>query len=247
MGRGGHRPVAAGVRLWRRHGGARLTLRIGPFSGQPSELLKVILVVFLAGYLAENRQLLVRGQHQRVGPLRLPPLPYLLPMLAMWGIALAIVIVQSDLGAALLFFLVFLGLLYVATRRASYVVLGMGLFVLGGFVLYELVPRVQERIDIWLNPWADPQGAGYQIIRALYAYGRGGILGTGLGAGLAAGRRRSRRFRRSTPTSSLPASPRSWACSVRWPCSASTWSSPSAASASPRSRPTTSGHCWRPA
>ncbi len=164
-------------------GGARLTLRIGPVSGQPSELLKVILVVFLAGYLAENRKLLTEA-NTKVGPLRLPPLPYLLPMLAMWGIALAIVIIQSDLGAALLYFLVFLGLLYVATRRISYVVLGMGMFIAGGFVLYELVPRVQERIDIWLNPWADAQGAGYQIIRGLYAYGRGGVLGTGIGAGL---------------------------------------------------------------
>ncbi len=164
-------------------GGARLTLHVGPFSGQPSELLKVILVVFLAGYLAENRKLLAEGS-TKFGPVRLPPLPYLLPMLAMWGIALAIVIIQSDLGAALLYFLVFLGLLYVATRRLSYVVLGMGLFLAGGFVLYELVPRVQERIDIWLNPWSDPQGAGYQVIRGLYAYGRGGILGTGIGAGL---------------------------------------------------------------
>lgn len=164
-------------------GGARLTLRIGPISGQPSELLKVILVVFLAGYLAENRRALSEAS-TRIGPLRLPPIPYLLPMLAMWGIALAIVIIQSDLGAALLYFLVFLGLLYVATRRISYVVLGMGLFLVGGFVLYELVPRVQERIDIWINPWADAQGAGYQIIRGLYAYGRGGILGTGIGAGL---------------------------------------------------------------
>jgi cell division protein FtsW len=72
----------------------------------------------------------------------------------------------------------------VATRRASYVVFGIGLFLVGGAVLYFLFPHVQERIDIWINPFADPQGAGYQIIRALYAYGRGGILGTGLGAGL---------------------------------------------------------------
>jgi cell division protein FtsW (lipid II flippase) len=164
-------------------GGARLTLRIGPLAGQPSELLKVILVVFLAGYLAENRALLATSS-MRLGPLRLPPLAYLAPMLAMWGIALAIVVVQSDLGAALLYFLVFLALLYVATRRVSYVVLGLGLFAAGSAVLYEAVGRVQERVDIWLNPFADPQGAGYQVIRALYAYGRGGILGTGLGAGL---------------------------------------------------------------
>jgi cell division protein FtsW (lipid II flippase) len=164
-------------------GGARLSLRIGPFTGQPSELLKVILVVFLAGYLAENRGLLAMGS-TRIGPLKLPPLPYLAPMLAMWGIALAIVIVQRDLGAALLYFLVFLSLLYVATRRASYVVFGLALFFAGGAVLYQLFPHVQDRIDIWIDPFADPQGAGYQIIRALYAYGRGGIVGTGLGAGL---------------------------------------------------------------
>jgi cell division protein FtsW (lipid II flippase) len=164
-------------------GGARLTLRIGPFGGQPSELLKVILVVFLAGYLAENRSLLAQSS-TRIGPLSLPPLPYLAPMLAMWGIALAIVIVQRDLGAALLYFVVFLALLYVATRRVSYVVLGLALFVAGGAVLYLLFPHVQDRINIWIDPFVDPQGAGYQIIRAMYAYGRGGILGTGLGAGL---------------------------------------------------------------
>jgi cell division protein FtsW (lipid II flippase) len=164
-------------------GGARLSLRIGPVSGQPSELLKVILVVFLAGYLAENRTLLV-ATNTRLGPLKLPPLPFLLPMLAMWSIALAIVIVQRDLGAALLFFLVFLAMVYAATRRASYVVLGLLLFVIGSAVLYVLFDTVRVRINIWINPFADPLGAGYQIVRALYAFGRGGVLGTGLGAGL---------------------------------------------------------------
>jgi cell division protein FtsW (lipid II flippase) len=163
--------------------GARLTLTIGPISGQPSELLKVILVVFLAGYLAENRGLLA-ATSTRVGPLKLPPLPYLLPMLAMWSLALAIVIVQRDLGAALLYFLVFLALLYVATRRVSFVVIGLLLFIAGGAVLYQIYPHVQERINVWVDPFSDPLGSGYQIIRALYAYGRGGILGTGLGAGL---------------------------------------------------------------
>jgi cell division protein FtsW (lipid II flippase) len=164
-------------------GGQRLTLRLGPLAGQPSELLKVILVIFLAGYLAENRALLTMAS-TRLGPINLPPLPYLLPMVAMWGLALAIVVVQRDLGAALLFFLVFLALVYVATQRLSYVVLGMLLFVAGGLVIYELFPHFRVRVDIWLDPWADPLGAGYQIIRALYAFGRGGVLGTGLGAGL---------------------------------------------------------------
>ncbi len=163
--------------------GARLSLSIGPVSGQPSELLKVILVVFLAGYLSENRALLA-DESTRIGPITLPPLPYLAPMVAMWAIALGIVVVQRDLGAALLFFAVFLGLLYVATGRPSYVVGGLLLFVAGAFVLYNLFGHVHARVDNWLDPWADPQDAGFQVVQALYAFGRGGILGVGLGAGL---------------------------------------------------------------
>ena len=163
--------------------GARLTLSIGPVSGQPSELLKVILVVFLAAYLSENRSLLA-DESTRLGPLRLPPIPYLAPMVAMWAIALGIVVVQRDLGAALLFFAVFLALLYVATGRASYVVLGLVLFVAGSWVLYELFAHVQVRVNNWLNPFGDPLGSGFQTVQALYAFARGGLLGVGLGAGL---------------------------------------------------------------
>ena len=139
--------------------GARLSIRLGPLSGQPSELLKVILVVFLAAYLADNRPLLARAS-LRLGPIPLPPLPYLLPMLAMWGIALALVIVQRDLGAALLLFSVFLALLYIATRRGSYVVVGVVLFVVGAALLYSQLGHVRTRVDIWLDPWADPLGCG---------------------------------------------------------------------------------------
>ena len=163
--------------------GARLSLSIGPVSGQPSELLKVILVVFLAAYLSENRSLLAE-ESTRLGPLRLPPLPYLAPMGAMWAIALGIVVVQRDLGAALLFFAVFLALLYVATGRVSYVAGGLVLFLAGSFVLYNLFGHVHQRVDNWLDPWADPSGAGFQTVQALYALGRGGLLGVGLGAGL---------------------------------------------------------------
>ena len=163
--------------------GARLSLSIGPVSGQPSELLKVILVVFLAGYLSENRPLLVE-ESTKVGPFRLPPLPYLAPMVAMWAIALGIVIVQRDLGAALLFFAVFLLLLYVSTARWSYVILGLVAFVIGAAFLYFLFGHVRTRIDIWLDPFADPSGAGYQVVQALHAFARGGLIGTGWGAGL---------------------------------------------------------------
>ena len=163
--------------------GARLTLRIGPVSGQPSELLKVILVVFLAGYLSENRPLLME-QDTRIGPIRLPPLPYLAPMVVMWAIALGIVVIERDLGAALLFFAVFLLLVYVGTGRASAVVLGVLLFIVGAFVMYQLVDHVRTRVDIWLDPFADASGAGYQVVQALHAFARGGIVGTGLGGGL---------------------------------------------------------------
>jgi cell division protein FtsW (lipid II flippase) len=163
--------------------GQRLTLQLGPFAGQPTELLKVILVVFLAGYLSENRALLVE-QDTRLGPLRLPPLPYLAPMVAMWAIALVIVVVQRDLGAALLFFGVFLALLYVATGRMSLVIIGLVLLLLGSALMAMMVDRVRTRVDVWIDPFADPLGTGYQVVQALHAFARGGLLGVGLGAGL---------------------------------------------------------------
>ena len=163
--------------------GALLTIQIGPLSGQPTELIKVILVIFLAGYLSEFRPLLVETS-MRLGPLRLPPLPYLLPMLAMWAMALGIVVIQRDLGAALLFFAVFLALVYIATARASYVVVGLILFAAGSVVAYQLFSTVRDRVDIWIDPFVDASGKGYQVVQSLYAFARGGIIGTGLGAGL---------------------------------------------------------------
>jgi cell division protein FtsW (lipid II flippase) len=163
--------------------GARLGIAIGPLTAQPSELLKVILVVFLAGYLSENQSLLAE-ESTRLGPIRLPPLPYLAPMVAMWAMALGIVVVERDLGAALLFFLVFLLLLYVATARASYVVLGLIAAAIGGVLVYLLLGYVRTRVDVWIDPFADAQGAGYQVVQALHAFARGGLIGTGLGGGL---------------------------------------------------------------
>ena len=163
--------------------GQRLTIQLGPLSGQPTELLKVILVVFLAGYLSENRALLVE-QDTRVGPLRLPPVPYLAPMVAMWAIALVIVVIQKDLGAALLFFGVFLAMLYIATGRISLVIIGLILFVIGSALMAVLIDHVRTRVDVWIDPFADPLGAGYQVVQALHAFARGGLLGVGLGGGL---------------------------------------------------------------
>ena len=164
--------------------GSRLTLDLGPVSGQPSELLKVILVVFFAAYLAENRVLLADARVRVAGRLTLPPAPYLLPAGLMLALALGIVVIQHDLGAALLFFAVFLCLFYLATGSKVDVVLGIGLFLVGFVVLALVFPHVRDRVATWLDPWADPLGTGFQTIQALHAFARGGLLGTGLGAGL---------------------------------------------------------------
>lgn len=164
--------------------GSRLTLDLGPVSGQPSELLKVILVVFFAAYLAENRVLLADARVRVAGRLTLPPAPYLLPAGLMLALALGIVVIQHDLGAALLFFAVFLCLFYLATGSKVDVVLGIGFFLVGFVVLALVFPHVRDRVATWLDPWADPLGTGYQTIQALHAFARGGLLGTGLGAGL---------------------------------------------------------------
>ncbi len=162
---------------------ARLWIVIGPFGFQPSEAIKVMLVIFLAGYLAENRAVL-SGASYRIGPLALPPLPYLAPMLIVFAAVMLIVVVSRDLGTALMFFGIFLTMLFVATGRRAYVLFGIVLFLAGSTVAYLLFPHVQVRIDAWLDPWADPSGSGYQAIQALYAFARGGLLGEGLGQGL---------------------------------------------------------------
>jgi cell division protein FtsW len=163
--------------------GARLWIDLGPIGIQPGEFLKIVLVIFIAGYLAETRTLLTSAR-LRIGFLSIPPLPYFLPMLALFGVVMVIVVGLNDLGTALLFYGTFLTMLFVATGRRSYVLIGLLLFAGGAFVAYQLFPHVQARFDVWLDPFADPLGAGYQQVRALYALGRGGVFGEGLGQGL---------------------------------------------------------------
>jgi cell division protein FtsW (lipid II flippase) len=163
--------------------GARLWLDFGPVQVQPGEFIKVVLVIFLASYLAERRTLLADAFRQ-IGPIAIPPIPYLLPMIAMFVAVMLIVVVSNDLGSALLFFGTFLTMLFVATGRRSYVLLGLFLFVAGSFVAYQLFGHVQRRVNVWLDPFADPSDAGYQTVQALYAFARGGLFGEGLGQGL---------------------------------------------------------------
>ena len=163
--------------------GARLWIYLGPIGFQPSEFIKIVLVVFIAGYLAEHRALL-RDASARIGPIKIPPLPYLLPMLAIFVIVMLVVVFGKDLGTALLFFGIFLTMLFVATGRRSYVLIGLVLFLAGSFVASRLFGHVASRIDSWLDPFADPSGAGYQTVQSLYAFGRGGLFGEGLGQSL---------------------------------------------------------------
>ncbi len=163
--------------------GARLWIDLGAVSVQPGEFLKIVLVIFIAGYLAETRTLLTSAR-LRIGFLSIPPLPYFLPMLGLLAVVMLIVVRLNDLGTALLFFGIFLTMLFVATGRRSYVLIGLILFLAASFVAYQLFAHVQARVDVWLDPFADPLGAGFQPVRALYALGRGGLFGEGLGQGL---------------------------------------------------------------
>lgn len=177
-------PNQSGVKGW---------FNFGLFMFQPSELLKIILVIFMASYLNEHREVVMAGY--RLGPVSLPPLPYLLPVVIMWGIAMATIVFQRDLGAAFLLFGVFLAMFYVATGQRIYVVAGLTAFAFGSFVLFNfghifhldrLVDVVRVRVEIWLDPWAHAQGLGYQLIQGAYAMAAGGIFGTGLGRGMPA-------------------------------------------------------------
>lgn len=170
---GGVDPNNSGVKAW---------FNLGFFHFQPSELLKIILVMFLASYLDEHREVVAGGY--QLGPLTLPPLPYLLPLVAMWGMAMGLIIFQRDLGAALMLFSVFLAMLYVATGSGWYVIGGLAAFGAGSYLLYNIVAIVKTRVTIWLDPWATAQGTGYQIVQAIYALASGGIFGTGLGRGV---------------------------------------------------------------
>jgi len=160
-------------------GAPELWLGFGSFFFQPSEALKVILVAFLASYLAEQYPALRSfGLEQRgVSPRILGPI------LLMWGLSVVILIWQRDLGTAILFFLVFLTLLYVASGYTPLLIGGALLVLIAGVLAYRYIPLVGLRIDIWLNPWAEADNRAFQIVQSLFAFGAGGIFGQGVGQG----------------------------------------------------------------
>ncbi len=142
----------------------------------------MLLIAFFAAYLVDVREVLTVSTRRVLG-VPFPPFRYLAPLLTVWGFSLLLMIFMKDLGTSLLFFGALLALIYVATGRFFYVVLGMVLFLIGATALYFVFAHVQTRVDIWLNPWADPSGKGYQIVQSLFSLASGGLFGRGLGQG----------------------------------------------------------------
>ncbi|AIY19609.2 Cell division protein FtsW [Pimelobacter simplex] len=163
--------------------GAKIWISLGPFSFQPGEVAKLLLVITFAGYLVVHRDALALAG-RRVVFVDLPRGRDLGPILMMWVVSLGILVLQRDLGSSLLFFGLFLIMLYVATERPGWLVVGGLLFFGGATVAFRIFAHVQNRVDIWLDPFADPNGNGYQLVQALYGFAWGGLVGRGLGEGM---------------------------------------------------------------
>jgi cell division protein FtsW (lipid II flippase) len=166
--------------------GARLWVHVGRFQFQPGEFSKIFLIVFLAAYLREKREVLAQARLKDVGPL-----------LVIWGACMLVLVSSNDLGSGLLYFGIFLAMLYIATARLSFVLVGIGLFLAGGYAAYDRIPHVHERVTIWLHPWTSSKVfcpttgtltlrqdcQSYQLVKSLYSIAEGGYGGAGLGKG----------------------------------------------------------------
>ncbi len=168
-------------------GGARLWLAVpGLISFQPTELVKIFMCIFLAGYVSDRAELL-RDDTRPVAGFQMPRLRYIAPLVLMVVFSLAIFVGQRDLGAAVLFFGLFVAMTYLGTGRKSYALIAVVLFAIGAVGAYYGFTHVQTRVDMWLNPWLEPTDRGYQILQALFALAEGGLVGTGFATGGGAG------------------------------------------------------------
>jgi cell division protein FtsW (lipid II flippase) len=163
--------------------GAYLNIKLGPIAFQPSELAKIAIVIFLASYLRDNRQVLVTGGRSVLG-LAIPPMKQFGPLLVVWGAAMAMLLITGELGTSLMFFGVILALLYVATGRLSFPLVGLVLFGLGAWFVATHVSHVQDRVLAWEHPfdktlYEKSYGGSYQLAQGLFAQADGGLLGTG--------------------------------------------------------------------
>ncbi|HEV8229416.1 MAG TPA: FtsW/RodA/SpoVE family cell cycle protein [Candidatus Limnocylindria bacterium] len=165
--------------------GAKIWIGVGTVTFEPWEAVKLLLVVFFAAYLEEYREVLARAP-RRLGAIPVPPLPDLVPIVAMWSMAMVVMVFEKDLGATLLFLGIFLAMLYLATGETFYTLIGILLMLAGGFVAYHAFGHVATRVDTWLRPFAEDLrfGPGYQLVQGLFALGNGGLFGAGLGNGM---------------------------------------------------------------
>ncbi len=173
-------PLAPGI--GKTINGSRLWVGLGPINFQPGELAKVLLTIFFAAYLVDKRELLASGS-RRVGRLMLPAAKHLGPLVLAWGVSILIMVRQKDLGSSLLFFALFAAMLYIATQRAFYLLSGLGLFMIGASISYQLFGHVRDRVTTWIDPFSHAQGKGFQLTQSLFSFGTGGFAGTGLGLG----------------------------------------------------------------
>ncbi len=162
--------------------GAKLWLRFAGFGIQPSEFAKICIVVFLAGYLNDKKELLSVPTGKLLG-LHVPSVRYFGPLIVMWVLSLLMLIFMRDFGMSLLLLAIFITLIYMATSRLVYAIAGLLLFAGGAALAYELVPHVQDRFAIWLDPWAAADTTGYQLLQSLFTMADGGVIGQGLGRG----------------------------------------------------------------
>jgi cell division protein FtsW (lipid II flippase) len=172
--------------IGRQVNGARIWVGLGPFSFQPGEIAKIALAIFFAGYLVQHRDSLSMVGTKFLG-MRFPRLRDLGPILVLWAASMAVIVFQHDLGTGLLYFGLFLVMIYLATSRLSWVLLGLVLFVGGALVASHVLDYVHGRFENWLNPFAqsvyDAPGGSYQLVQGLFGFSYGGLLGTGLGQG----------------------------------------------------------------
>jgi cell division protein FtsW len=162
--------------------GAKIWIRLPGFSIQPAEFSKILLLIFFAAVLVAKRDLFTSaGKH--VFGMDLPRPRDLAPLLAAWTASVGVMVFEKDLGTSLLLYASFLVLVYIATERLSWVLLGLALFAAGSVAAYYAFAHVQVRVQTWLDPFADPDGTGYQIVQSLFSFATGGIFGTGLGNG----------------------------------------------------------------
>ncbi len=162
--------------------GARLWIRLFGMSIQPSEFAKLAIVVFLAGYLDDKKVMLSVPTRRLLG-VPVPATKYFGPLLIMWVLSLVMLVFMKDFGMSLLFMAVFVALLYMATTRIVYVVLGAGLFAAAAAFALAVVPHVRDRFDIWIDPWKYAETTGYQLLQSLFTMADGGVVGAGFGRG----------------------------------------------------------------